>query len=795
MKKIFENIKGLSDEEAEQRKKEGKINGDGSVPTKSVKEIIRTNLFTFFNLINVVLAALVFAVGSPRNALFMGVIVCNCLIGIIQEIRAKRIIDKLSLISAPKAKVVRSGEEREIAVSEIVLDDIMRLSAGMQVCADAEVVAGECEVNESLVTGESDPQPKIKGSPLLSGSFIICGEAYARAVKVGEDNFSNKITNGAKYLKKPNSEMLRSINKILKFITVCIVPIALILFYKSIFITGEPMQTSVISVVAAIIGMIPEGLVLLVSMVLAVSSIRLSKHNTLVQDLYCVETLARVDVLCLDKTGTITEGRMRAEEILPLSEDVNLKEIEIYTALGALTGVLPDDNPTANAVRERCSKYLSEDVSKEWICAAAFPFSSAKKWSGVQFEKQGSYVMGAAEFILEEFSEEIKQKIERYGEMGKRVVLLAHSEKPFSESKQLPPDLVPIALIIIGDLIRAEAKSTLDFFAEQNVEIKIISGDNPLTVKSVAQAAGVRNADCYIDMSSVTDERISEVAIKYTVFGRVTPEQKLKLVKALKENGHTVGMTGDGVNDVLALKEADCSIAMQSGSDAARNVSSLVLMDSNFASMPLVVAEGRRSINNIERSATLFLTKTVYSFLLAVIFLFVTKPYPFLPIQMTLNGLFIGIPSFFLAIEPNTSLVKGRFISNVMKKAVPLGLCVVLNISLLTGISHVLLMSADEVRTLATFILGFTSFAVLCYICKPFDWKRVFMAAVLAGLFSLAFIFFEGFFSITDFSRDMIITGAFLSGLTVITIPASIKLADILTEKLNTHFERKNNKA
>lgn len=764
-------IKGLSEEEAEQRVKNGQVNGDSNIPTKSVKQIIRTNLFTFFNLLNVCLAIMVFAVGSPKNALFMGVIFCNSMIGIIQELRAKRIIDRLSLISAPKARVIRAGEEKEIAVSDIVLDDIMRLSAGMQVCADSEVISGECEVNESLVTGESDPQPKIKGSGLLSGSFVICGEAYAKAVRVGADNFASRITGGAKYLKKPNSEMLRSLNKILKLITICIVPIALILFYKSISVTGEPLTDAVTSVVAAVIGMIPEGLILLVSMVLAVGGIRLSRHNTLVQDLYCIETLARVDVLCLDKTGTITEGRMRVEEIIPLSDSTDISTIR--KILAEIMNALPDDNPTANAIREMCSK-----DAVTWNCLSMFPFSSAKKWSGVVFKERGSFIMGAAEFILKEIPSEINEKTAVYGEAGKRIIMLAHSEKSFADGKT-PSDPVPLALIIISDLIRAEAKETLDFFAKQNVDIKIISGDNPLTVKSIAQSAGVRFAENYVDMSLVADDDIKEAAVKYAVFGRVTPDQKLKLVKALKEYGHTVGMTGDGVNDVLALKEADCSIAMQSGSDAARNVSSLVLMDSNFASIPLVVAEGRRSINNIERSATLFLTKTVYAFLLALIFLFVEKPYPFLPIQMTLiNALFIGIPSFLLALEPNASLVHGKFIVNVLKKAAPFGLSAVINLSLLTVTGHILNISPDEIRSLATLILGFTSFSALCFICKPFNVKRVLMISALAGMFSLAFLAYGDFFSVTAFTSDMTAASVFISGFTLISMPVLMKLAE-----------------
>lgn len=749
-------LSGLTDEEVAQRRADGRVNGNSNIPTKTIKQIIRTNVLTFFNLLNVVLAACVIGAGiysgdffaSVKNCLFMGVIICNTGIGIFQEVRAKRVVDKLSLISAPKAHVIRGGEEREIAVADIVLDDMTTLSAGGQVCADSVVVSGECELNESLITGESDPVYKKAGDEILSGSFVVCGDVKAKVVRIGAENFASKITNGAKYLKKNNSEMLRAINSVIKIIAFCIIPISLILFGKSIFITsGGNIDTAIYSTVAAVIGMIPEGLVLLASMVLAVSVIRLSMHKTLVQELYCIETLARVDVLCLDKTGTITEGTMQVDDVIPLCDGENTDDI-ITNMMTALN----DKNPTFNAIKDRWSG------AGEWKCVKALPFSSAKKWSGAQFDDKGTYILGAGEFVLGAAFEQIRERVETASAEGERVLVLARSDNPFRE-KELPENVQALALILISDKIRAEAPSTLKFFAEQGVDLRIISGDNPVTVASIAKKAGLDGAENYVDMTTVTD--IQQAADKYKVFGRVTPDQKLALVKALRAKGHIVGMTGDGVNDVLALKEADCSIAMQSGSDAARSVSNLVLLDSNFASMPKVVAEGRRSINNIERSASLFLSKTVYSFLLAIIFVFVQKAYPFQPIQMTLiNAVSIGIPSFLLALEPNFNLVRGKFISNVMSFAIPYGLAMVLNIVGVTITGHLLNLDAVQTGTLATLVAAVTAMSVLFRVCMPFNWRKVIMFVLLCGIFTLGILGFPQVFDMGTFTPEILIAGA-----------------------------------
>ncbi|MBR5090678.1 MAG: HAD-IC family P-type ATPase, partial [Ruminiclostridium sp.] len=534
--------KGLSLEEAAKRTTEGRVNGSAEIKTKSVSQIIRDNTLTFFNFLNIVLAALVMIFGGEiKNAMFIGVIFCNTGIGIFQEIRAKRTIDKLTLISAPKAHVIRDGNEIEIQNSEIVEGDLAVFRSGMQASADCEVVSGEAEVNESLITGESDPIYKKAGDKILSGSFIVSGECRAVAVGLGADSFANKITSGAKYVKKTDSKMMRAINTILKGISIIILPLMALLIINGIFWANPPqnLNRAMVSTVAAIIGMIPEGLVLLTSIVLAVSTIRLAQNKTLVQDMYCIETLARVDVLCLDKTGTITEGSMQVAEVKMLDDNSG---VDVTSAMTALANALSDTNPTFMAVKERWHEQAVHKVE------TTVPFSSARKWSGAQFTDLGTYVMGAGEFIMRGRYSEIQDKVESFSEGGRRVILLAHSPDPFINGKELPDNIKPVALIAITDKIRKEAPDTLRYFAEQGVDIKIISGDNPVTVSCVSQKAGVLNADKYIDASTV--EHIGDLVDEYTVFGRVTPPQKLELVKALKAKGHTVGMTGDGVNDV-----------------------------------------------------------------------------------------------------------------------------------------------------------------------------------------------------------------------------------------------------
>ncbi len=740
---------GLTAQQVAGQVSRGLHNGDSGVKSKTEGQIIRENVFTFFNLLNFALAAAVILVGSPRSALFMGVILSNIVIGSFQGIRAKHTIDKLSLISSPKASVLRDGRRQTIQVEQVVLDDILLLTAGNQICADAVVAAGECEVNESLITGESDPILKQPGEPLLSGSFVVSGQCSAQVEHVGAENYASKIAGDAKYIKKRSSEIMDSIDLIVKIIGFAILPIGGLLFWKQYFVLGDTFQGSVVSTCAAMVGMIPEGLVLLISLAFAVSVIKLSRHKTLVQDMYCIETLARVDTLCLDKTGTITEGSMQVDSLAPFE---GRTEADMKEALTALVCSLQDDNPTFLALKD----YLPGQ--SPWYAGGTVPFSSARKWSGAFFPGKGAYVMGAGEFILgEAFRSQFPQAEEASGN-GQRVLLLARSDSPF-EDKSLPDGLEPMGLVLISDKIRREAPRTLRYFADQGVDLKVISGDNAVTVSQIAKRAGLENADKYCDATTLrSEEDIRRAVSEYAVFGRVTPQQKLAFVKALKEEGHTVAMTGDGVNDVLALKEADCSIAMASGSDAARTVSNLVLLDSNFASMPLVVQEGRRSINNLQRSSSLFLQKTIFSALIGVLFIFINYTYPFEPIQQTLiSSLTIGVPSFILALEPNRDRLRGKFIFNVLKMCIPAALTMTANIVLLCTLSGPLGLNPQEMSTLAVVLTSLTGFIMLFKVCTPFNSLRGFLFGGLLTVFVVAILFLGDFFSLISLSLPMLI--------------------------------------
>lgn len=739
---------GLSSEQVNQRKRDKLINNDTLVPTKTIPRIFLDNIVTLFNILNIVLALAVFYVGSYKNLLFMGVIICNILIGTFQEIRAKKAVDKLSLISSTKIKVIRNGKVFHIPVEEVVLDDIVYLESGNQIVADCTIVDGKCEVNESLLTGEPDSILKKKNDMLLSGSFVVSGSCKAKTEHIGNQNYASKISKDAKYIKKVNSEIMSTLNLIIKIISFMIIPIGIMLFYKQFNIDFNTYQDAVVNTVAALIGMIPEGLILLTSTVLAVGVIRLSKHKVLVQELYCIETLARVDVLCLDKTGTITEGSMEVVDVIEIDKSFSNKINEI---MSSMVYALKDNNPTFNAIKDKFGDKKNYDVIK------SIPFSSEKKWSGAYFKNEGSYILGAAEFILGDNISEIENELKKYISEN-RVLILAHSENEFN-GEDIPNDTFPIAFVLINDKIRKQAKETLEYFRQQGVDIKVISGDNVLTVSNIAKSAGLENAENYVDATTLeSDEDLKQAAKKYSVFGRVTPQQKKKLIIALKEIGHTVAMIGDGVNDVLALKEADCSVAMASGSDAARNVSQLVLLNSCFDSMPKVVAEGRRSINNIQRSASLFLAKTLYSSLLAILFIFINMTYPFMPIQMTLISMFtIGIPSFILALEPNNEIIKGNFFINIISKSIPGAIGVVFNILAAILASKIFRLSADEFSTISVILTGYTGLLLLFKISLPLNNIRKaliilmssgFLVGIILGreLFSLVFLRFTSLF-------------------------------------------------
>ncbi len=780
---------GLTKAEVDERIQSGKINGDQNIKTKSVAQILRENILTFFNGVFVVLAIILLfvvdfkddPVSAGGNFGFLILIVFNSAIGIFQELRAKRTIDKLSLISAPKVCALRDAQETEIATKDIVLDDVIILTSGSQICADAKVVEGSIEVNESLITGEPDAILKNVGDDVTSGSFVVSGKAKVQVVHVGVDNFAAKISAGAKYLKKPNSEIWRSLMLIVKVMAFIIVPLGVALFLVKHFLQSSPDVTingTVIGTIGQIIGMIPSGLVALSSTVFCVSVIRLSKRKTLAQDLYCVETLARVDVLCLDKTGTITEGTMEVHDFQPLGDKSkdDLKQI-----VKNVTGALDDDNATANALRDfvgelECCGEVEQTV----------PFSSARKWSGARIDGV-SYVIGAPEFVFETPSQDLLDVTLEKAKEGYRVMVIASSPDKF-DNNHLPANLQAESLVYITDKIRKEAPDTLAFFKKEGVTVKIISGDNPQTVRAVAMRAGLDDCDNIIDMSTLkTDEEVIDAAEKYTIFGRVLPDQKLLLVKALKSAGHTVAMTGDGVNDVLALKEADCSVAMASGSDAAKNVSSLVLLDSNFASMPKVVAEGRRSINNLERSAALYIMKTIYNTLLAILFMVVKDPLPFSPQNLTIMGaVTIGIPSVVLALEPNTDRVTGRFLPKVLQNAIPGGLTVLFGAIAVIICNRVFLpnLTDGQAKSLFIIITTFVGFMLLFKVSLPFTGLHLatyilMVALFFAVYFSPMFAGSFGDFLVSFFGLDTNVTwemGQAILSIAAVLLPIYVAL-------------------
>ncbi len=741
-------IKGLTSKEVKERQEKNQINYDTKVPTKSIKKILKDNFLTLFNIINLILGIMIFSVGSYKNMLFLGIIIINTAISTIQEIHSKRIVDKLSIMTSSKVKVIRDGQKQEISIYELVLDDVMELNTGSQIATDSIILEGDIQVNESFITGESDSIYKKQGEKILSGSYIVSGKCKAKVEHIGKDNYTAQISSGAKYIKKVNSEIMNSLNRIIRFLTFAIIPIGIGLFYSQLQIDNTTFQEAVVKSVAGMIGMIPEGLVLLTSTVLAVSVIRLARTKVLVQELYCIETLARVDTLCLDKTGTLTEGMMEVKDFLP----VNRTRKEMSNLLANIAKASEDENATIEAIRN----YFT-NIEKEWRPRQKIAFSSQTKWSGICFEKEGTYLLGAPEYLLKKDLNQDSEIIEKQAK-DYRVLAVAYSKEEI-QNHEIPKRVELVGYVFILDKIRKEAKQTLKYFEKQGVDIKIISGDNPITVSKIAKQVGVKCYDKYIDMTTVEKaEEIEKLALTYTIFGRVSPTQKKALVEALQKAGRTVAMTGDGVNDVLALKTADCSIAMENGSDATKSVSQLILLDSNFASMPKVVAEGRRTINNIQRSATLFLVKTIYSGLLAVMFLVIGEAYPFVPIQMSLIGtITIGLPSFILALEPNKERIRGNFLKNVIVRALPIGLAVVINIFTLAMLNKSEVISEDQYSSLCVIGTGICGIILLFTLARtrksehsklPVSIFRLALALIVTGLFILGLTAFNWWFNI-----------------------------------------------
>lgn len=741
-------IMGLTSEEVRERIDKGLTNHTDISTQKTVGQIVKSNLLTYFNLIFLILTVLLCIVGSFRNLTFLPVIIGNTVIGIFQELRAKKTLDKMSMLNAPHSIVVRDGEQQQIQSEELVKDDIIILSAGNQICADATVLSGSISVNEALLTGESDEIKKKSGDRLMSGSFVVSGQCYAKLDKVGNESYISQLTAQAKAMGDgEQSEMIRYINKLVKWVGIIIIPVGIILFCQAYIMNGETFKKSVVSMVAAVLGMIPEGLYLLTTVALALSTIRLAKKQVLLHDMKSIETLARVDVLCVDKTGTITEPGMQVTELVISGRcgDAEMDKRAFAHLLADYSSVIEDNNATMEAIRAYVAKNEIEKGSRTLLKTQ--PFTSANKYSKVSFV-EGDYMLGAPEFIMKDRYDEISEEIEEYQSKGYRVLLMAEQSGSSAmadtenaadtdKSGQQAPGVKgaadmassragmvsPIGYIVLSNPIRENAESTFTYFKEQGVAIKVISGDNPATVSEVAKRAGIDGAENYVDASTLASEKdITEAVDKYTVFGRVTPKQKQLIVRALQKQKHTVAMTGDGVNDILAMKDADCSIAMASGSEAAAQAAQTVLLDSDFGRMPYVVFEGRQVVNNIQRSASLFLVKNIFSLLMAIFSAVFAITYPLEPSQISLISMFtIGLPGFLLALEPNRNRIEGNFMANVMLKALPAGLTDVLSVGALVICGQVFNLPSEDIATAGTMLLAVVGFMIIIKISHPFN--------------------------------------------------------------------------
>ena len=789
------NITGLTDEEVRQRVEEGLTNRADISTDKTTKEIVISNVFTYFNLIFLVITILLIMVGSFRNLTFLPIIIGNTVIGIVQEIRAKKTLEKMSLLNAPHVDVIRNGSVKQISTEELVKDDVILLTAGKQICADAVVISGNIQVNESLLTGEADEVEKTEGSTLMSGSFVVSGECYARLEKVGNESYISKLSLEAKSMgDKEQSEMIRSINLIVKWVGIVIIPIGLILFWQSHFVNGESITKSVTSTVAAIIGMIPEGLYLLTTVALALSTMKLARKKVLLHDMKSIETLARVDVLCVDKTGTITEPDMKLKEIF-LCKNSGADGTQTALTLDELKSLIldyanasVDNNATMLALKAYAAEALTNNTSALHRTAVSQQaFSSSLKYGSVTFS-DGTYLLGAPEFIMHEDFARIEEEIIPYADKGDRVLLFARYDGENVENG-INGSVTPLGFVALANPIRANAVKTFEYFKSQGVAIKVISGDNPRTVSRIAIQAGIESAESFVDAATLdTEDKIADAVNKYTVFGRVTPKQKKQLVKALQAKEHTVAMTGDGVNDILAMKDADCSVAMASGSEAAAQAAQVVLLDSDFAHMPDVVYEGRRVVNNIQRSASLFLVKNIFSLLLSLFSVILMVTYPLEPAQVSLISMFtIGVPGFLLALEQNKDRIKGHFITNVMLKALPGGLTDVIAVGALVVCGEVFCISDASIGTIATLVLSVVGFMILFKISEPLNGMKY--AVIIGNIAGLVFsgFFLKKLFALTDLSNICILL-MIVFGFAAESLFRNLTL---LVEKMRGSYEKK----
>ena len=723
-------FQGLTQAEVEARIADGQVNAIQDSSNRSVKDIVMGNTLTFFNFINVVLLALVLSVRSYKNMLFIFIIIANTLIGIFQEIKAKITLDKLKILTVSHVDVIRDGVKKSVTVSELVKDDVILLKSGGQIPADGVILDGEVDVNESLLTGESDSIHKTCGSKVLSGSFVTSGKAMCLLTEVGHDCYMEKLSSEAKQFKRYKTELQRNLDTILKFISIIIVPLGIILFAKQYWISGSTYEQAALDTVAAVLGMIPEGLVLLTSVALALGAVRLARRSTLVRELFCIETLARVDTLCLDKTGTITEGHLCVQGEESVKEDIDLEQL-----MGRMVGALGDENETFQALRQHYKRNQSANTK------LVLPFSSERKFSGVVFEGEGTYLMGAYQFIFPQADPAVLEKIAEYASQGLRVLTVAHSPNEMTDYT-LAEDFEIVGFVFMTDVVRKNAPDILGYFEEQGVDLKVISGDDPVTVAAIAARAGLKDADKYIDATTIhTDEEMEDAILKYSVFGRVTPKQKQQMVRLLKQNGRTVAMTGDGVNDVLALKDADVSIAMASGSEAAKNTANLVLLNSDFASLPHIVNEGRRVINNIKAAASMFLIKTGFSVLTALLTIIVGQNYPFQPIQLSvINGCAVAIPTMLLQLEPSFQKVNKHFFREVLRMSMPAAITITAMITIINNIGHSIGTPREMLSTVCVLATGWVYLITLRQVYSPMTGYRKFVIYLMQTAYLVAMV-------------------------------------------------------
>ena len=723
-------FQGLTQAEVEARIADGQVNAIQDSSNRSVKDIVMGNTLTFFNFINIVLLALVLSVRSYKNMLFIFIIIANTLIGIFQEIKAKITLDKLKILTVSHVDVIRDGVKKSITVSELVKDDVILLKSGGQIPADGVILDGEVDVNESLLTGESDSIHKTCGSKVLSGSFVTSGKAMCLLTEVGHDCYMEKLSSEAKQFKRYKTELQRNLDTILKFISIIIVPLGIILFAKQYWISGSTYEQAALDTVAAVLGMIPEGLVLLTSVALALGAVRLARRSTLVRELFCIETLARVDTLCLDKTGTITEGHLCVQGEESVKEDIDLEQL-----MGRMVSALGDENETFQALRQHYKRNQSTNTK------LVLPFSSERKFSGVVFEGEGTYLMGAYQFIFPQADPAVLEKIAEYASQGLRVLTVAHSPNEMTDYT-LAEDFEIVGFVFMTDVVRKNAPDILGYFEEQGVDLKVISGDDPVTVAAIAARAGLKDADKYIDATTIhTDEEMEDAILKYSVFGRVTPKQKQQMVRLLKQNGRTVAMTGDGVNDVLALKDADVSIAMASGSEAAKNTANLVLLNSDFASLPHIVNEGRRVINNIKAAASMFLIKTGFSVLTALLTIIVGQNYPFQPIQLSvINGCAVAIPTMLLQLEPSFQKVNKHFFREVLRMSIPAAITITAMITIINNIGHSIGTPREMLSTVCVLATGWVYLITLRQVYSPMTGYRKFVIYLMQTAYLVAMV-------------------------------------------------------